>query len=1150
MIHRSRPYVLFLLALMLVFSSGSGMDAWAAPQPPAAGDSTQARVGVKIGVLAKRGEATCVKRWSPTADYLSRQIPAKRFSIVCFDYRAISEAVKRGQVDFILANPSIYIELESFYGANRIATLKNQGPSGPVTIYGGVIFCLQSRRDIRQLTDLKGKTFMAVEESSLGGWRMAWRELQAQGIDPFSDFKSLTFAGTHDAVVLAVSAGQVDAGTVRTDTLERMQAEGLIDANRFHVLKPPEMEASSLPFRCSTRIYPEWPLAKVRHTDDGLAQQVTVALLQMPSDDPAALAANCAGWTIPANYQPVHDCLKELKIGPYAGFGKVTLAEVIRSYLPWLVVAAVVFVLMAIFIAFIFRFNWHIKIANARLEAEIEEHDKTDRQLKAAKEMAEAATRTKSEFLANMSHEIRTPMNGVIAAADLALSEPLPPKIEHYLTIIHQSAYALLGIINDILDFSKIEAGKLDLSPRPFQLNEVLDNMVDLFASKIAGKGIELLFDIDPSTPPILIGDSLRLGQILTNLLSNAFKFTEPGGVIVLSVAMTPPAGDRVQLTFKVKDTGIGIAADYLPLLFEPFTQADSSSTRQFEGTGLGLCICKQLVDMMDGHIGAESQLGQGSAFWFSMPFGCQTLPSDQRFVLPADIKGFTALAVDDCEDSCLILAKMLESFGLKMEALTSGSAALKRLAPERLKAKPLDLVIMDWRMPELDGIETSRRIREDLKLPLPIIMLTAFGADNEKRLAEQVGINGFLTKPLYPTTLFNAIMAAFDKSVVPQPGHARAITTRASIYMNRLRGARILVAEDNPTNQEIAQAILQRAGISAKIVNNGQQAIAALDQEAFHAVLMDVQMPVMGGYEATRLIRQDPRFASLPIIAMTAHALKGDEERCLEAGMDAYIPKPVNQDRLFHTLWRLVGDKAQAEPPSGEASKAHRPLRPAEADSAGAPHPPAGQLPDELPGLHIRRTIENLNLDDDVFVRILVGFLRNNRDTGQKIRSKLEAGQWAELGPLVHSLKGSAGNIGAHRLFCAAQELEAALGQGLPETENRPTLDRAAAEFLAAFDELLASLQTLARREKRPTETVAQACDASEGQIGALLAELARALTLADPQQVSRHLARLKDHLDPSDWGLLERQVRAYDYDEAQHTLSALADRLADRSG
>jgi signal transduction histidine kinase/DNA-binding response OmpR family regulator/HPt (histidine-containing phosphotransfer) domain-containing protein/ABC-type amino acid transport substrate-binding protein len=1128
---RSRPYYFLVLLFFSVLGSGLGMDSMATGLPPE----------VKIGVLAKRGEAACTKIWSPTADYLGRMIPGQRFTVACLDHRAIHEAVLKGQVDFILANPSIYIELEAEYGANRIATLKNQGPAGPLTFYGAIIFSLKSRTDIRKLSDLKGRTFMAVEETSLGGWRMSWRELQDQGIDPFRDFKSLNFAGTHDAVVLAVADGRADAGTVRTDTLERMQAEGLIDANRFFVLPIPGVETAKLPFQCSTRTYPEWPLAKIRHVDDSLAQQVAVALLQMPPDDPAALAASCAGWTIPSNYQPVHECLKVLKIGPYADFGKISLDEVIRSYMPWLIGAAVLFLLLVAFSAYIYRLNGHIKAANALLSAEIAEHRKVDRELKAAKEIAEAATRTKSEFLANMSHEIRTPMNGVIAAVDLALSEPLPPKVEHYLTIIHQSAYALLGIINDILDFSKIEAGKLDLSPGPFQLNEVLDNMVDLFAHKIAAKGIELLFDIDPATPPLLIGDSLRLRQILTNLFSNAFKFTEHG-VIVLTVELTQAAENRVQLTFRVKDTGIGIAADYLPLLFEPFTQADSSSTRKFEGTGLGLCICKQLVDMMGGHIGVESQLGQGSTFWFSLPFDCKALPSDKRFVVPPDILGKKALAVDDCEDSCLILAKMLESFGLKMESAASGYVALLRLSRERLKAEPLDLIIMDWRMPGMDGIETSHRIRKDLNLTLPIIMLTAFGSDNEKRLAEQAGINGFLTKPLYPTTLYNAIMAAFDKTFVPQPGHIRPITTRASIYMNRLRGARILVAEDNPTNQEIAKAILEKAGMTATIVNNGQQALLALNQGTYHAVLMDVQMPVMGGYEATGIIRQTPRFATLPIIAMTAHALKGDEERCLKAGMDAYIPKPVNQDRLFHALWRLVGDRVQSE---RKAAKRTQVALPGKAEPDPGWMDRRAPLPDQLPGLTIRQTMDHLNLDDDVFARILVGFFSNNRDSGKIIRKALDAGNWEELGQLVHSLKGSAGNIGALRLHSAAQVLEMVLGQGLPAGQIHPALEQSAAEFLAALDEVLHSLQSLAIMDRQPAERAAKTTRISPEPLAAMLADLARSLALADPQRVSQQLLPLKDHLDPSDWAVLERQVLAYDYDEAQRTLSALARKL-----
>ncbi|WP_054695939.1 phosphate/phosphite/phosphonate ABC transporter substrate-binding protein [Desulfosarcina cetonica] len=499
---------------------------------------------IKIGVLATRGQQQCLVSWSPTAEYLTRQVPDQRFAIVPLSHEQVTPAVQSGVVDFILANSAFYVGLEHWYHANRIATLKERRVSGVYTRYGGVVFCRRDRTDIRRLRDLIGKSFMAVSETSLGGWLMAWREFKENGIDPYHDFKSLRFDETHDRVVFAVRDGQVDAGTVRTNTLEDLAAEGKINLDDFYVIPRLHPEEGPTPYLCTTREYPDWPMAKVRHTSDDLAEKVAVALLQMPPDGSAALAAECAGWTIPLNYQPVHDCLKILKVGPYKDLGKISFTDVLKSYGHWIFFASAAFCILVAFSIVISKLNRKIRFSNVRLQVEMDLRKQRDRELETAKELAETATQAKSEFLANMSHEIRTPMNGVIAAADLALSEEVSPKIEQYLNIIQSSAYSLLGIINDILDFSKIEAGKFDLKMRTFRLNAMFDRVMELFVNRTAEKGIELLLDIDPDTPKELVGDPLRLQQILTNLVSNAVKFTDAGGVILLAVktAATEPS--------------------------------------------------------------------------------------------------------------------------------------------------------------------------------------------------------------------------------------------------------------------------------------------------------------------------------------------------------------------------------------------------------------------------------------------------------------------------------------------------------------------------------------------------------------------------------------------------------------------------------
>ncbi|MBW2740828.1 MAG: response regulator, partial [Deltaproteobacteria bacterium] len=804
-----------------------------------------------------------------------------------------------------------------------------------------------------------------------------WRELKEMGIDPYRDFKDLKFIGTQDAVVYAVRDGKVDAGTVRADTFIRMHAEGKINLEDFYV--PHEHGEKSIdcpPFPHSTRGYPEWPMAKVKHTPDELAEKVAIALIEMPSDSPAAIAAKCGGWTIPMNYQPVHECLRYLKVGPYKDLGKITIADVIRNYWPWILFVTVLFLVITVFSIVILILNRNIKASHIKLEnvkaytrgliesspdalvtfdengiitdvneqtakltgcareeligsqfrnyftdpkraylgvkrsfekgkvtdyelvmksktgeltivsynaivymdetgqirgvfaaaRDISESKRVEKELKEAKEAAEDATRAKSEFLANMSHEIRTPMNGVIAAAELALSEKMSPKAVRYLSIIQSSAYSLLGIINDILDFSKIEADKLDIETHPFLLDEVIDRMTDVFMTEAASKRIELLVDIDLEAPNALIGDSLRLQQILKNLVSNAVKFTGIGGIILVRVKESEKSADRTTLTFSVKDTGIGIAPKYLSRLFKPFSQVDTSSTREYEGTGLGLSICKRLVEMMGGRIRVESELGKGSTFSFTLCLDRQSADQKQKLVPPSDIQHLNVLVVDDCADSRLIMQKMLESFGLRVRSVSSGEESIEALKENETREEPFELLVIDWLMPGLSGIETSKRIRKDLKLTIPIILMTAFGKENEMLDAEKAGVNAFLTKPIHQSTLFNAIMDTFGKKALKIEEKEKHITTRASIYKNFLRGIQILVAEDNLTNQEIALAILEGAGIVVEIANNGKKAVEAVQRSRFDAVLMDIQMPEMDGYEATRIIRKDSRFKSLPI--------------------------------------------------------------------------------------------------------------------------------------------------------------------------------------------------------------------------------------------------------------------------------------------
>ncbi len=745
-----------------------------------------------------------------------------------------------------------------------------------------------------------------------------------------------------------------------------------------------------------------------------------------------------------------------------------------------------------------------------------------NRELLTAKETAEAATRAKSEFLANMSHEIRTPMNGVIAAAELALNDELPTKTAHFLKIIQSSAISLLGIINDILDFSKIEAGKLDLEAGPFNLENALDGVTSMFLNKVAEKNLELVVAIHPETPTDLVGDALRLQQILKNLLDNAIKFTEKGGVIELGVA--PSAGEPGVLQFHVRDSGVGIDPEYRRTLFNPFTQEDASITRKYGGTGLGLSICKQLVEIMGGTIGVESTPGAGSTFRFTACF------EERRAVAGAGVQsalaGLRLLMVDDCPSALAALKTMTSAWGLQVDTATSGPEAVERLREAAAEDDPFELAVLDQKMPGMDGLATARRIHAEIDTPVPLLLLAAFGRNNDRGTALAAGISGFVAKPVYPTLLLNAILTLFGE---PRSGDRRAATSPAAVDESLLEGALILVAEDTPTSQEIARAVLEEAGAIVEIAPDGRQAVAAVSRGRFDAVLMDIQMPVMDGLEAASRIRQDPRHAELPIVAMTAHALKGDEERCRAAGMNACIAKPVNRDALCTVLGKLLEGR------SGRSRQLSRPQH------AGRPKTIA--LPDRLPGLQIRAARTALGLDAAIFSGILQRFARDSAETASRIEAALNTTDRTTLRQAAHALKGRAAAIGAAELAAAARELETAAAD--------PTADAASfsppfKRLQAAFDEVHQSLATLVQpAESEAAEVPGRPCDPA--LLRSLFGAMQDALEVADPQAIRHALNAVRAHLDPDTWHELDDCITAYEYDRALAVLRTAAADLAD---
>ncbi|HEB95386.1 MAG TPA: response regulator, partial [Sedimenticola thiotaurini] len=747
---------------------------------------------------------------------------------------------------------------------------------------------------------------------------------------------------------------------------------------------------------------------------------------------------------------------------------------------------------------------------------DITQRKEDEARLNAAVSAAKAANQAKSTFLANMSHEIRTPLNAILGMNHLALQQQPEPKLRGYLEKAQKASNTLLGLINGLLDFSKIEAGKMELDRHDFLLHDMLDDLASVLGHQASSKGLDLLFDVAPDTPDALHGDSLRLRQVLLNLCNNAIKFTEQGKVVV-RVGPAEAGDGEVGLQFSISDTGIGMTPEQQQRLFTPFTQANTSTTRRYGGTGLGLTISRRLVELMGGRIWSESEIGRGTTFHFTVRLARSTSPAG----CPRD--QLRVLLVDDSSSSRAILGSMLENNGITVKTLAHTDQALEALR----QGDGHDLMLLDCPLPGLDLSRFRETLEQSGSVPPPTLLLCDC---DDRELCRSIAddhpfVRGILVRPVTPDRLIDGIGQALGCDSSPSgDNHQAKLLAQAAL----LRGSRLLLVEDNEFNQEVAQGILDGFGIEVDIAQNGREALDLLDPERHDGVLMDCQMPVMDGYSASREIRKQPQWSDIPIIAMTASALLEDRSKALEAGMNDYVAKPIDVSQLLVTLVRWIVPARRLLESVEELSL----------PKSGTPAPVSAPTGDDDPHLDRELGRRRIGGNPAAYDRLLAKFALNQADVVEQAAGAMRSGDRETAQLLMHTLKSTAGAIGAVRL----QELAAASEQTLRDEGSLSGLPRE--------EELVAELATVLERIGPTAPTVDSVQPQEAERLIPQLEELLARIEEFDPEAQELLQPLLSISLPPQQSRSLQEiatSVDAYDFERASERLRNL---LAETAG